>query len=75
MRREGGQLLGRRRSGHLMIVTGTGTEVAAAQQAARARAANVVAPELRWRNDIGDRFLRGEAATLRRLGWLDSPAG
>lgn len=70
MRREGGQLLGHRRSGHLMIVTGTGADVPAAQEAARARARNVVAPELRWRADIGDRFLHGEAARLRRLGWL-----
>ena len=70
MRREGGQLLGHRRSGHLMIVTGTGADVPAAQAAARARARNVVAPELRWRADIGDRFLVGDAARLRRLGWL-----
>jgi phosphoribosylamine---glycine ligase len=70
VRREGGQLLGHRRSGHLMIVTGTGADVPAAQASARARARNVVAPELRWRADIGDRFLVGDAARLRRLGWL-----
>ncbi|MBK1659026.1 phosphoribosylamine--glycine ligase [Paracraurococcus ruber] len=65
-----GQLLGHRRSGHLMIVTGIGGTVPAAQAAARARARNVVAPELRWRADIGDRFLGGEDALLRRHGWL-----
>jgi phosphoribosylamine--glycine ligase len=70
VRMEHGQLLGRRRSGHLMIVTGTGPSVQAAQTAARARAANVVAPELRWRADIGDRFLNGEQERLRALGWL-----
>ena len=70
MRRDGDQLLVHRRSGHAMIVTGTGTSVAAAQIAANARASNVVAPELRWRNDIGDRFARGEGETLQRLGWL-----
>ena len=77
-RAEDGQLLGRRRSGHLMIVTGTGPTVPAAQAGARARARNVVAPELRWRADIGDRFLAGEGARLRALGWLppgDGPAG
>ena len=75
MRLEAGQLLGRRRSGHLMIVTGTGPTVRAAQDAARARAENVIAPELRWRADIGDRFLNGEAARLHKLGWLpDLPA-
>ena len=71
MRRDaGGQLLVRRRSGHAMIVTGTGASVEAAQDAAYARARNLVAPELRWRGDIGDRFLRGEREALRRLGWL-----
>jgi phosphoribosylamine--glycine ligase len=70
MRREQGQLLGRRRSGHLMIVTGTGLNVEAAQVAAYSRASNVIAPELRWRNDIGERFLHEDNATLARLGWL-----
>jgi phosphoribosylamine--glycine ligase len=70
MRKEDGQLLGHRRSGHLMIVTGTGPTVQAAQEDARARARNVVAPELRWRADIGDRFLQGERERLRALGWL-----
>jgi phosphoribosylamine--glycine ligase len=65
-----GQWLVRRRSGHAMIVTGTGPTVPEAQRAAIARARNVVAPELRWRSDIGDRFLAGEEARLRALGWL-----
>jgi phosphoribosylamine--glycine ligase len=69
-----GQLLVRRRSGHAMIVTGTGPTVRDAQHAAAERARNVVAPELRWRGDIGDRFLMGERdrlialAGFRRLG-------
>lgn len=70
MRMEDDQLRARRRSGHLMIVTGTGPTVQAAQEDARARARNVVAPELRWRADIGDRFLQGERERLRTLGWL-----
>ncbi len=70
MRQEGGQLFVHRRSGHAMIVTGTGPTVEAAQAAARARAANVIVPELRWRGDIGDRYLGGEGARLRALGWL-----
>ncbi len=70
MRREDGQLLVHRRSGHAMIVTGTGPSVAAAQAAAATRAGNVIAPELRWRADIGDRFEGGEGDRLRRLGWL-----
>ena len=70
VRRADGQLLAHRRSGHVMIVTGVGATVAAAQQAARARARNVVVPELRWRGDIGERFLSGDGARLRALGWL-----
>ncbi len=49
MRQEGGQLLAHRRSGHLIIVSGTGASVPAARDAAQARARNVIAPELRWR--------------------------
>jgi phosphoribosylamine--glycine ligase len=64
------QLLIRRRSGHAMIVTGTGPTVQEAQHAATRRARNVVAPELRWRGDIGDRFLLGERERLIALGWL-----
>jgi len=70
MRMQDGHLLGRRRSGHLMIVTGTGPTVQAAQEDALTRARNVVSPELRWRADIGDRFLNGEHERLRALGWL-----
>ena len=70
MRQDGAQLLVHRRSGHAMIVTGTGSGVPAAKAAANARAANVIAPELRWRTDIGDRFMQGEGDTLRALKWL-----
>ena len=70
VRTEAGQLLTRRRSGHAMIVTGTGPTVQDAQQAAAAAARNVVIPELRWRADIGERFLNGERDRLRALGWL-----
>jgi len=70
MRQEDGQLLARRRTGYAMVVTGTGSTVQQAQAAATARAQNVVIPGLRWRMDIGDRFLAGEGARLARLGWL-----
>jgi phosphoribosylamine--glycine ligase len=70
VRREGGQLLAMRRSGHPMIVSGVGATVEAARAAAMARAERVVIPELRWRRDIGERFLAGDAARLRALGWI-----
>jgi hypothetical protein len=58
-----------------MVVTGTGPDVGAAQDAARRRARNVIAPELRWRGDIGDRFVREDGARLARLGWIDGGIG
>jgi len=70
MRQEGGQLFARRRTGYAMVVTGTGGTVQQAQAAATARARNVIIPNLRWRTDIGDRFLAGEGARLAALGWL-----
>ena len=70
VRLENGQLLARRRTGYPMVVTGTGPTVPEAQHAATARARNVIAPNLRWRTDIGDRFIAGEGEKLQALGWL-----
>ena len=70
MRQDGTQLLAHRRSGHVLIATGTGVTIPLAQAAAVARARNVVVPDLRWRSDIGDRVLHGEQDTLHALGWL-----
>ena len=53
-----------------MIVTGVGATVENAQLAACKRARNVIAPEIRWRSDIGDRFLQGERERLVEFGWL-----
>jgi phosphoribosylamine--glycine ligase len=70
VRLDGGQLFARRHTGYVMVVTGTGDTVEAAREAAAARARNVVIPDLRWRNDIGLRFLAEDGARLRNLGWL-----
>ena len=70
VRLENGRLLARRRTGRAMVVTGTGATVEEAQAGARARAGNVIAPDLRWRADIGNRFLLRDGARLRALGWL-----
>jgi len=70
VRLSGGQLFARRRTGYAMVVTGTGATVPAAQAAATQRARNVMAANLRWRTDIGDRFLAGEGERLRAMGWL-----
>ena len=67
---DGKQMFARRRTGYAMVVTGTGPTIGAARDAAAARARNVCAPDLRWRTDIGERFLRGEGERLQGLGWL-----
>ena len=74
VRQEGGQLLAHRRSGHVMIVTGTGPDIVSAREQAMVRARNVIVPELRWRADIGDRYLAGDGARLRALGWVEAEA-
>jgi phosphoribosylamine---glycine ligase len=54
--------------GSLMIVTGTGETVQEAQVAAYRRCHNVVVPGLRYRNDIGSRFLAKDRALMREWG-------
>ena len=56
--------------GDLMIVTGRGTTVEAAQAAAYGLAGRVVVPNLRYRNDIGARFLREDRERLMNWGIL-----
>jgi phosphoribosylamine--glycine ligase len=60
--------------GELMVVTGRGDSVEAAQQKALALARRVVVPNLRYRTDIGDRFLRQDRADLERFGYYDPRA-
>jgi len=57
-------------SGYALVVTGRGETAAEAQRTAYALAREVHMPNVRYRTDIGDRFLRGDAEFLRGLGWL-----
>ncbi len=56
--------------GYPMVVTGTGINAAAAQAAAYARAKRVIIPNMRYRNDIGDAFIKHERQTLIDWGYL-----
>jgi phosphoribosylamine--glycine ligase len=56
--------------GSLMAVTGIGDTAEQARDAAYRRCGNIVAPGLRYRNDIGLRFLERDQALMHRWGYL-----
>ncbi|MGZ6097702.1 MAG: hypothetical protein ACXWLL_04860, partial [Myxococcaceae bacterium] len=71
--RAGGTLLTAGSVGYVMVATGAGHDVPAARGAAYRTAAKVVVPNLRYRLDIGQRFIDGDRSTLERLGWFSPP--
>ncbi|HET9620205.1 MAG TPA: phosphoribosylglycinamide synthetase C domain-containing protein [Kofleriaceae bacterium] len=56
--------------GYVMVVTGRGDSVEAAQRAAYALAGRIAIPNVRYRVDIGDGVRTTGLATLAKLGWL-----
>jgi phosphoribosylamine---glycine ligase len=68
--REGNRLVTSGPSGYALVVTGTGETAQQAQRKAYALVRKVHLPNVRYRTDIADRFMRQDEATLRRLGWI-----
>lgn len=56
--------------GYVAVATGCGEDVPAAQGAAYAMARKLVVPNLRYRIDIGQRFVEHDAQALREWGLL-----
>jgi phosphoribosylamine--glycine ligase len=67
--RPDGQLIASGRVGYLMVATGAGASVEAAQQQAYSLARKVYVPNLRYRTDIGDGFIATGRDTLSTLGY------
>ncbi len=66
-----GQLVTSGLYGWTMVATGIGMDIATARAHAYRVASGVFAPNLRYRQDIGDRLIAGELAGVDRLGLLD----
>jgi phosphoribosylamine--glycine ligase len=57
-------------SGYALVVTGRGETPREAQQGAYDNVKKVWIPNVRYRIDIGDKFIRSDAQLLRQWGWL-----
>jgi len=65
-----GELVTAGQIGYVMVVTGAGDDVETARREALARVRKVVVPNMRYRNDIGERLVREDLGRLKRLGWM-----
>jgi phosphoribosylamine--glycine ligase len=70
----GGELAIAGPSGYVLVATGCGQGIADARRAAYGLLQRVAVPNGRFRTDIGERLLDGEAAMLERLGYLPPAA-
>jgi len=70
---ENGRLVTAGVIGQVMVVTGTGQTVEEARNAAYRVVDKVAVPNLRYRNDIGDRVAARDLGLLRKWGILPDP--
>jgi phosphoribosylamine---glycine ligase len=68
---EGEQLVMAGQIGYVMVASGRGQTVQRARERAYTLARKVIVPNVRYRTDIGLRFIERDRAELTRLGWLD----
>lgn len=66
----GGQLVTAGMIGYILVVTGRGATPEQARAEAYARVAKVYIPNMRYRTDIGVRFVAQDRARLEALGWI-----
>jgi phosphoribosylamine--glycine ligase len=65
-----GQLVTAGMIGYIAVVTGVGDTIARARDTAYSIASEMVVPNARYRDDIGEKLIRQDLDTLRKLGWL-----
>ena len=68
-----GQLVTSGNSGYIAVATGVGATVRKASRQAYRVASKLVVPNLRYRNDIGERVAAHDLHALQTLGWIDGP--
>jgi phosphoribosylamine--glycine ligase len=56
--------------GYIAVVTGVGDTIDAARESAYGVVRKIVVPNARYRDDIGEKLIREDFHTLKRLGWL-----
>lgn len=56
--------------GYIAVVTGIGDTIDAARESTYGVVRKIVVPNARYRNDIGEKLMREDLDTLKRLGWL-----
>jgi len=65
-----GQLVTAGVVGYIAVVTGVGDTIESARENAYRVVNKMVIPNVRYRNDIGERLMREDLQTLEKLGWL-----